>query len=43
MWYFVSISVNIVGAIIFLTRRTDYENIRADSVQALMREGKIDS
>jgi len=37
MWYFVSISVNIVGAIIFLTRRTDYEN-----VQALMREGKIE-
>ncbi|MBD3232226.1 MAG: flippase-like domain-containing protein [candidate division Zixibacteria bacterium] len=24
MWYFVSISVNIFGAIIFLTRRTDY-------------------
>ncbi len=25
MWYFVSVSVNIIGAIIFLTRRTDYE------------------
>ncbi|MBD3169640.1 MAG: hypothetical protein GF307_09180 [candidate division Zixibacteria bacterium] len=24
MWYFVSVSVNIFGAIIFLTRRTDY-------------------
>jgi len=43
MWYYVSISVNIVGFVIFLTRRTDYENIRADSVQALMREGKIEA
>jgi len=25
MWYFVSVSVNIFGAIIFLTRRTDYK------------------
>ncbi|MCP4632222.1 MAG: flippase-like domain-containing protein [candidate division Zixibacteria bacterium] len=25
MWYFVSVSVNIFGAIIFLTRRTDYQ------------------
>ncbi len=41
MWYFVSISVNVVGAVIFLTRRTDYESIRAENVQALMREGKI--
>lgn len=25
MWYFVSISLNIVGAVIFLTRKTDYQ------------------
>jgi uncharacterized protein (TIRG00374 family) len=43
MWYFVSISVNIVGAIIFLTRKTDYKNIQAEQVQTLMRDGKIES
>jgi len=42
MWYFVSISVNIVGAIIFLTRKTDYENIRTENVQALMKDGRIE-
>jgi uncharacterized protein (TIRG00374 family) len=25
MWYFVSISINVIGAVIFLVRRTDYE------------------
>jgi hypothetical protein len=43
MWYFVSISVNVVGAIIFLTRRTDYEKVRAEQVRTLMRDGKIES
>jgi hypothetical protein len=42
MWYYVSVSVNIVGAVIFLTRRTDYAQVRADQVQALMRDGKIE-
>jgi len=41
MWYFVSISVNIVGAVIFLTRKTDYEKVQAESVRELMREGKV--
>ena len=30
MWYFVSISLNIVGAIIFLTRKTDYQASREE-------------
>jgi uncharacterized membrane protein YbhN (UPF0104 family) len=30
MWYFVSISINIIGAIIFLTRRTDYRRMIAE-------------
>jgi len=42
MWYPISVSVNVVGAFIFLARKTDYENIQAENVQALMRDGKID-
>jgi len=30
MWYFVSVSINIIGAIIFLTRRTDYQRMLAE-------------
>ena len=43
MWYFVSISVNIVGAVIFLTRRTDYARVQSEQVRALMRDGEIDA
>ena len=42
MWYYVSISVNVVGFWIFLTRRTDYAKVRAEEVRSLMREGKIE-
>jgi len=30
MWYFVSITLNIVGAVIFLTRKTDYQASKED-------------
>ncbi len=37
MWYFVSISINIIGAIIFLTRRTDYQKMLAERKAEIMR------
>jgi len=38
MWYFVSISLNIVGAIIFLTRKTDYQASREEIDRVLKGE-----
>ena len=41
MWIFISYAVNIVGAILFLTRRTDYSaSFDKDRMDALMKEGK---
>jgi uncharacterized membrane protein YbhN (UPF0104 family) len=37
MWYFVSISINIIGAIIFLTRRTDYRRMLAERKGEMMK------
>jgi uncharacterized membrane protein YbhN (UPF0104 family) len=37
MWYFVSISINIIGAIIFLTRRTDYRRMLAERRAEMMK------
>lgn len=38
MWYFVSISLNIVGAVIFLTRKTDYQASREEIDRVLKGE-----
>ena len=38
MWYIVSISVNIIGAIIFLVRRTDYGRISKEEMDRVLKE-----
>ncbi len=38
MWYFVSVAINVVGAVIFLTRRTDYkERFSREQVDSVLR------
>lgn len=39
MWYFVSISINIIGAVIFLVRRTDYEKAWKEQQEMRMKKG----
>jgi hypothetical protein len=41
MWYIVSISVNIIGAIIFLLRRTDYGTVSREEMDRVLKERDI--